>query len=1435
MTVGMFGATVRKKADIIMGMGETIKETQMSTVFLRGLLPEFHTIATQLRNDDLYDYDYIVSEVVKYAKDNKIQGLKKKKSTSDGPGRGAGTAFTTELICNNFSKYGKCKFGEKCKYKHIKADVENKGAKKIEGPRSDEGPKCFNCKKPGHKQSECTRKAASAKVATVDEEDQESEYLPAYASVAFKSSVLADWKGRRIGGWIFDTGASHFMSWDKSDFVPGSMRTVDVSLMPAVGDVVKITQMGTCYPPKGTKYYLHDVLYAPDAPCKLYSGIRVDLKGGSWSGSDGHVKIFSKEGALTATASRKKNIYLIDEVLGGGASDDMLLTSSNSKLVTEKNDQGSIPEGGSSEKYQFITADKMAKPSSEESTFSQDVKNDDSKVDAKVLGKDAAEVASEKGKNLKKEPVLSGPKFSKGKVIDAKNVVQAKPMQYKAKTNDFATSKVKGTMLAAHSSSKIVEDKGDGGQVLDAVAMKGNVAQVRSNTDLEEMKRKIWQFHLRKGHPSMSICRAELGYPAARPGEDPSCETCEMMKSKRASLPSTATTRAAKCGLRIFWDRSGRKPPTFHGNKFFDLFVDDHSRKIFVKLQKRGTEAVDALDEIKRLIENQCQPNKLAFLRTDGAKEFVHVAQRYCSENGIEFEQGSPYRPEQSGVVQLRVGQVWKVARTMMAYSNSPKGDWGYAVVYAVFLLNELPTEANGGLTPNEIWTGVQRNYEIIGIFGCLCFAKIYVRGVMDPNSRRCVFLGKMGRSYLVRDLSKPGWKTYLSADVVFYENNFPYRSNLVPRPIERVDSDDDQDYVEDDLFEGEHRVIENKDAEEDYQVVERQYKADMDEERKVAEEAKIEEAGQLHEENNQEEAKRQQPQRSRSTSERGIESAIYRADHERRPEVMIPAVAMKMTDRQDKDMERIPDPANTREARDAYDAAEFLEAEQDELKSIYEHNTWELVLKKPGMNILGNRFVYHRKRDESGKVIRRKVRLVVQGFKMRPDIDFKETFSATVRTTAIRIIFAITAYYDLELLHGDIKTFFLYGRLKEDVYMHQVKGYEEAGPEYVCKVNQALYGTKQAAREANETLVNDLIEVGFKQCINDYLVFIIREDEEAMIMGVHVDDFVAGSTSIEFQNKIMDKIQKKYKMVLKQNPTMILGCQVDRDRVKGTIKIHQQSHVEKTLTMMNMADCKPVDSPMVPGLTLPEPSAVTMTDDDKELPFQRGVGLLIWLLITRIDIAFAVGVLCRYMAKYNDYLFKLMKRVLRYLKGTSDFGLEYKRAADKAKFSLVNIMILIMLCDADNASRIHDSRSTTSWFAMLMNGIICFKSSVQRTIALSTVESEFVALKDACQEIEWLRALIQEMGITVKGPTVVKQDNQSTIKLAVNPVMHVKTKHFRVAQHYVRQLIKDNVITLEYMPTEDMLADILNKALSGPHFIRLRDKLMVGSKPGTK
>jgi len=264
----------------------------------------------------------------------------------------------------------------------------------------------------------------------------------------------------------------------------------------------------------------------------------------------------------------------------------------------------------------------------------------------------------------------------------------------------------------------------------------------------------------------------------------------------------------------------------------------------------------------------------------------------------------------------------------------------------------------------------------------------------------------------------------------------------------------------------------------------------------------------------------------------------------------------------------------------------------------------------------------------------------------------------------------------------------------------------------------------------------------------------------------------------------------------------------------------------------MNMKDCRPVDTPMVPGLNLPEPKNIKMTDEDKKLPYQKGMGLLIWCLMTRVDIAFAVGVLCRYMSSYDGNIFSLMKRVLRYLKGTSSLGLEYKRSGKSLRFGSTKEPIdLVMYGDADNASRVYDSKSTTGWLAILAKGVLCFKSTIQRSIALSTVESEFLSLKDACQEVEWLRALLQEIGVVIRGPTVVKQDNQSTIKLALNPVMHTRTKHFRVSQHYVRKIIVDGVIIPKYQFTDEMLADITNKALSGGHFIRTRNQLMVGSK----
>jgi hypothetical protein len=209
--------------------------------------------------------------------------------------------------------------------------------------------------------------------------------------------------------------------------------------------------------------------------------------------------------------------------------------------------------------------------------------------------------------------------------------------------------------------------------------------------------------------------------------------------------------------------------------------------------------------------------------------------------------------------------------------------------------------------------------------------------------------------------------------------------------------------------------------------------------------------------------------------------------------------------------------------------------------------------------------------------------------------------------------------------------------------------------------------------------------------------------------------------------------------------------------------------------------------------------------------------------------------VLCRYMSGYNETIWKYAKRVLRYLKGTANFGLVYHAKAPYQKFSLTKptaIPQLEVYSDSDHAGREYDSKSTTGHVSQLGDaagpiGTVGFKSSVQRTVATSTTQAEWNAADVACREAVWQRGLLGELKMTQAGPTTIWIDNQSTIKLAENPVMHSRTKHFRVRQHYIQELIKNRVVRVAYLSTDQMLADLLNKPFPGPRHAFLRDGIM--------
>ena len=226
-------------------------------------------------------------------------------------------------------------------------------------------------------------------------------------------------------------------------------------------------------------------------------------------------------------------------------------------------------------------------------------------------------------------------------------------------------------------------------------------------------------------------------------------------------------------------------------------------------------------------------------------------------------------------------------------------------------------------------------------------------------------------------------------------------------------------------------------------------------------------------------------------------------------------------------------EPPNFRSAMKSPDCKKWMEACQKEYDTLMDFNTWTLVEKPPGINVVGNRWVFRIKRDNVGQVDRIKARLVAQGFSQVPGIDFNETYSPTIRFTSIRFILALAAHYNLELRQIDIKGAYLNGMLDETVYMRQPEGFTSEGREnYVCKLNKGIYGLKQSGRVWYQTLKDKMKKLGFIPGKADGTIFFRHgENGELEVAGWYVDDGLLAANSILSMNRMVNDIKKVFEI----------------------------------------------------------------------------------------------------------------------------------------------------------------------------------------------------------------------------------------------------------------------------------------------------------------
>lgn len=488
------------------------------------------------------------------------------------------------------------------------------------------------------------------------------------------------------------------------------------------------------------------------------------------------------------------------------------------------------------------------------------------------------------------------------------------------------------------------------------------------------------------------------------------------------------------------------------------------------------------------------------------------------------------------------------------------------------------------------------------------------------------------------------------------------------------------------------------------------------------------------------------------------------------------------------------------------------------EIKAIEENNTWELVKLPEEARVIGVKWIYKTKLNEKGEVDKFKARLVAKGYHQTEGIDFHEVFAPVARWDTIRSLLAVAALRGWVVFQLDVKSAFLHGELKEEVFVEQPTGFEIKGEENkVYKLNKALYGLKQAPRAWYSKIDGYFVKNGFKKCYCEHTLFVKIKGDNIIIVSIYVDDLIYMGNNTGMLEEFKETMKKEFAMTDLGVMKYFLGVEVVQD--EAGIFICQKKYAEEILTKFGMETCNSVRNPIVPGQKLTKEE---VGDAVNSTQFKQLVGSLRYLTATRPDLMFSVNLVSRYMEEPREQHLLVVKRILRYVQGTVTMGIRYKRDGDSN---------LVGFVDSDYAGDIDDRRSTSGYVFMMGEGAVSWSSKKQPIVTLSTTEAEFVsAAFGACQAV-WQRNILEEIGLPQTEGMTVFCDNSSTIKLSRNPVLHGRSKHISVRYHFLRDLVNDGIINLEYCSTLEQVADIMTKAVKLEVFGNLRRKMGVCEK----
>ena len=496
--------------------------------------------------------------------------------------------------------------------------------------------------------------------------------------------------------------------------------------------------------------------------------------------------------------------------------------------------------------------------------------------------------------------------------------------------------------------------------------------------------------------------------------------------------------------------------------------------------------------------------------------------------------------------------------------------------------------------------------------------------------------------------------------------------------------------------------------------------------------------------------------------------------------------------------------PRTYNSAMRAPDASDWSQAMNTELAMLRELNVWTLVPTPQDAKVIPTQWVLTKKFHPDGTLRKHKARLVVTGNRQTQGEDYASCFSPVVKHSSVRILLAIAAKFQYTISFLDVTNAYCWGTLQEEIYCKQPPGFEQTSPNgdpLVCKLHKSLYGLPQSGRCWNQRLTQILIEIGLQQSDYDPCVFYRTTPVSFFAMSAYVDDNCVVSSNDAQTSYYLHRIKQRIK-IAPVSDQLYLGMTIHP--TKTGFRLHQEHYVTKILTRFGMQDCKPTHTPLLVSRSteqLLHERKTPLLPSSK--PYQELLGCLLYLAnVSRPDLTFPVIAMSVHGHAPMQHHMGVLKRILRYLKGTPSLGINYTSTA---------VGSLYAASDASLAS-FPNSKSVTGTAIFLGAVPILWRTKQQSLVALSSCEAETYAIAETCRDLVPIRGLIQELSPSlITSPTVIYTDSYSAMFLILNGGS-TRTKHFHKRVNFIQDYLKTYDLALQYMPTNTIPADMLTK-----------------------